>query len=157
MTLRTRAGLLLLGVAAPISVSPAQDPHATLIAPPMAPYSGPTPVSARTAETLRIDPLRERSTYGTSWGVASYGSRRLYSEFASPYGAGYGYGYKPTSFLPGPWGIEMWRPGQAAGTMYGSPHSYRTFPYPYPAGRVVYGPPLGVYAPAFGPGTSPIP
>ena len=35
--------------------------------------------------------------YGVSWGVPSYGLKRTYSEFSSPYGAGYGYGYAPES------------------------------------------------------------
>ena len=91
-------------------------------------------------------------TFGTSWGTASYGSIQTFSRFASPYGAGYGYGYPPTSFLPGRFGIGLWRPGsQGAELGYGVPNAYRTFPYPYPAGPARYGPPIGVYAPAFGP------
>src|SRR4051812_4777791 len=35
--------------------------------------------------------------YGTTYGVPSYGMKRTYSEFSSPYGAGYAYGYAPTS------------------------------------------------------------
>ncbi len=40
--------------------------------------------------------------YGTSLGTPSYGSVRTYSEFSSPYGGGYGYGYAPSGFIPGP-------------------------------------------------------
>ncbi|WP_435019785.1 hypothetical protein TA3x_001478 [Tundrisphaera sp. TA3] len=103
----------------------------------------------------RLDGVKDGSTFGTSWGVASYGSRRTYSEFSSPYGAGYGYGYKPTTFAPGPFGIGLWRPGAGEGSVYGAPNSYRTFPYPYAPGPVRYGPPIGVYAPGFGPDLPP--
>ena len=107
-------------------------------------------------QQYRLDGVKDGSTFGTSWGTASYGSRRLYSEFSSPYGAGYGYGYPPTSFLPGPFGIGLWRPGSTgAGPVYGAPNSYRTFPYPYRPGPVRYGPPIGVYAPGFGPDLPP--
>lgn len=90
--------------------------------------------------------------YGTSWGVASYGVPRTYSSYNSPYGPGYGGGYPPTAFLPGKFGVNLWRPGFVApGYMYGSANAYRTFPaqsWPYPT---LYGPPFGVYAPGFGP------
>jgi len=103
-----------------------------------------------------VVPETGATTFGTSYGVASFGVPRTYSSFSSPSGAGYGYGYPPTSFLPGPWGIGLWRPGaQGRGTIYGAPNSYRTFPYPYTPGPVRYGPPIGVYAPAFGPGLAP--
>jgi len=104
----------------------------------------------------RVVPADGATTFGTSYGMASFGVPRTYSSFSSPYGAGYGYGYAPTSFLPGPWGIGLWRPGfQAPGYIYGAPNSYRTFPYPYRPGPVRYGPPIGVYAPGFGPGLAP--
>lgn len=91
--------------------------------------------------------------YGTSLGTPSYGSVRTYSEFSSPFGAGYGYGYAPASFLPGPYGVGLWRPGVVSpGYYYGaSYHSYRTFPAPYTPGSTVETPPFGAYAPAFGP------
>ena len=93
--------------------------------------------------------------YGTSWGVASYGVPRMESAFASPYGAGYGYGYGSYSVLPGRYGVGLWRPGfTAPGYSYGSAYGYNTFPYPYVAGGPRYGPPIGVYAPGFGPGGS---
>ncbi len=104
----------------------------------------------------RVEPALGATTFGTSYGVASFGVPRTYSSFSSPYGAGYGRGYAPTSFLPGPYGIGLWRPGsQAHGTLYGVPYHYRTFPYPYRPGPVRYGPPMGVYAPGFGPGAAP--
>ncbi len=91
--------------------------------------------------------------YGTSWGVASYGSVRNYSAFSSPYGAGYGYGYPSYGFVPNRYGMGLWRPGAVApGYTYGMANAYRTFPYPYKPGGPMYGPPMGVYAPGFGPG-----
>jgi len=94
--------------------------------------------------------------YGTSWGVASYGSIRTYSNFSSPYGAGYGYGYPPPGVLPGKFGVGLWRPGFVApGYTYGSAYGYNTFPYPYKPGGPMYGPSIGVYAPGFRPGGQP--
>ena len=91
--------------------------------------------------------------YGMSFGVPSYGSIRTYSEFSSPYGGGYGYGYGPSVIMPGRYGAGIWRPGSNfAGFGYGS-NSYRTFAIPFqmwPPYPVVT-PPVGVYAPAFGP------
>lgn len=90
--------------------------------------------------------------YGTSWGTASYGLKRTYSEFASSYGPGYGTGYAPYGFLPGPYGAGLWRPGQKV--LHGGPNQYRTFAVPYVPGSTVATPPFGLYAPAFGPGGS---
>ena len=44
-----------------------------------------------------------------AYGVPSFGVPRTYSVYSSPYGAGYGYGYAPASFLPGRYGVGMWR------------------------------------------------
>ncbi len=89
--------------------------------------------------------------YGMSYGSASFGVPRTYSAFSSPYGQGYGYGYAPSSFLPGRFGIQLWRPGFVApGYTFGA-SSYRTFPVPYIPGSVAPSPPVGVYAPGFGP------
>ena len=89
--------------------------------------------------------------YGMSYGSASFGVPRTYSAFSSPYGQGYGYGYAPSSFLPGRFGIQLWRPGFVTpGYTFGA-SSYRTFPVPYVPGAVAPSPPVGVYAPAFGP------
>jgi len=89
--------------------------------------------------------------YGTTFGVPSYGSIRTYSAFSSPYGAGYGYGYPPYAFVPGAYGMGLWRPGYstAEGYLYGGSY-YNTFAAPYqPAAG--FGPvPIGLYAPAFG-------
>jgi hypothetical protein len=91
--------------------------------------------------------------YGTSWGVASYGIPRTYTTFASPYGAGYGYGYPNYGVMPGKFGVGLWRPGMATpGYTYGAANGYNTFPYPYKPGGPMYGPPIGLYAPGFGPG-----
>jgi len=90
--------------------------------------------------------------YGMSYGVPSYGVPRTYSAFSSPYGAGYGYGYPPYGYMPGKYGVDLWRPGfTVPGYTYGRSTAYRTFPvvtWPVPAG---YGPPVGNYAPGFGP------
>jgi hypothetical protein len=77
-----------------------------------------------------------------------------YSSFASPYGGGYGYGYGPYGLLPGRYGVGLWRPGFVSpGYTYGAAYGgYRTFPVPYVAGAPVATPPVGVYAPAYGPG-----
>ena len=90
--------------------------------------------------------------YGVSYGVASYGVPRTYSAFSSPYGLGYAYGYPPSAILPGRHGMGLWRPDTTgSGPVFGNTTSYRTFPassWPVPSG---YGPPVGAYAPAFGP------
>jgi hypothetical protein len=94
--------------------------------------------------------------YAMGWGVPSYGSVQTYSTFASPYGVGYGFGYPPYGVLPGRYGVGLWRPGYAApGYVYGGVYpAYRTYPVPYLAARpMVAGPPVGVYAPAYGPGS----
>lgn len=89
--------------------------------------------------------------YGVGYGVPSYGLIRTYSAYSSPYGPGYGYGYSPSSYLPGQYGVGLWRPGFVApGYVYGA-SNYRTFPVPYPPLVPSYGPPLGYYAPGFGP------
>ena len=91
--------------------------------------------------------------YGTSWGVASFGIPRTYTTFSSPYGAGYGYGYPNYGVLPGKLGVGLWRPGFVEpGYTYGAAYGYNTFPYPYKPGGPQYGPPIGTYAPGFGPG-----
>jgi len=93
--------------------------------------------------------------YGMSFGSPSVGLTRTYTSFSSPYGAGYGYGYAPYGLLPGRYGVGLWRPGFAApGYVYGASY-YRSFMTP---GASLYGPllpppPVGVYAPGFGPGT----
>ena len=95
--------------------------------------------------------------YGTTYGVASYGSRRAFSEFSSPYGGGYGYGYAPATYLPGPYGDRLWaptaRPANSA-TAWRSTY-YGTFALPT-APADVPPPPIGVYAPGFGPGVPPV-
>ena len=92
--------------------------------------------------------------YGTSWGVASFGIPRTYTNFNSPFSPGYGNGYQNSyGVLPGRYGSGLWRPGFVApGYTYGSAYGYNTFPYPYKAGGPMYGPSIGVYAPGFGPG-----
>jgi hypothetical protein len=86
--------------------------------------------------------------YGMSYGSASYGMPRTYSVFSSPYGAGYGYGYDPYGLPPGRFGVCLWRPGFVApGYAYGASY-YQTFAVPGVVGPL---PPVGVYAPGFGP------
>jgi hypothetical protein len=115
--------------------------------------------SAATAVVVSPDPYRGPGIYappgnfGVMYGTPSYGSVRTYSEFSSPYGGGYSYGYGPSRVLPGRYGVGLWRPGFAApGYVYGaSAFSYRTFAVPYSNTPAVLTPPLGVYAPMFGP------
>ena len=91
--------------------------------------------------------------YGTSFGVPSYGSVRGYSEFASPFGVGYGYGYAPSRVLPGRYGMGIWRAGVENPFESYSPSttSYRTFAVPFRPGTQPTAPAFGVYAPAYGP------
>ena len=89
--------------------------------------------------------------YGTSYGVASYGMRQTYSTFSSSYGQGYSYGYPPVTYLPGRYGVGLWAPhSPAARGVWRSPY-YGTFARPTAPANVPP-PPIGVYAPAFGPG-----
>ncbi len=111
---------------------------------PPVPYSG------------ALDPARPYGAfeapgmYGVAYGYPSFGVPRTYTSFSSSYGAGYGYGYAPYGFVPGRYGVGLWRPGFVApGYIYGASY-YRTFPVPYrPYGGSV--PPLGLYAPGYGP------
>ncbi len=89
--------------------------------------------------------------YGVAYGYASYGVPVTASAFASPYGAGFANGYAPYGYLPGRYGVGLWRPGYAVpGYAYGASayRYYRTFPYPFRP----YAPPapLGYYAPSYG-------
>jgi len=91
--------------------------------------------------------------YGVGYGIPSFGFPRTYSVFSSPYGGGYGYGYSPNLFLPGHYGVGLWRPGYAVpGYVYGAGY-YRTFPVPYRPLVPFVGPPLGYYGRAYGPPT----
>ncbi len=91
--------------------------------------------------------------YGTSYGLPSYKSIRTYSEFSSPYGAGYAYGYAPYSIGTGRFGEDLWRGSTVVTNPLdgASQHSYRTFAVPYQRHPEVVAPPFGVYAPAYGP------
>jgi hypothetical protein len=93
--------------------------------------------------------------YGMSYGSPSVGLTRTYSSFSSPYGVGYGYGYAPYGMLPGRYGVGLWRPGFVApGYVYGASY-YRSFAIPSNLSAVPLQtpPPVGVYAPGFGPGS----
>jgi len=91
--------------------------------------------------------------YGMAYGVPSFGYPRTYSTFSSPYGAGYGYGYTPYGFIPGRYGVGLWRPGFVApGYVYGAGY-YRTFPVPFRPLPMGTSPSVGYYAPGFGPTT----
>ena len=121
--------------------------------------SGPRPAKAQSGGVVAASPSRTPGFYeapgfyGTSFGVPSFGSVRTYSEFSSPFGVGYGYGYAPARILPGPYGMGIWRPRTANPIeAYGaSAHSYRTFAVPFTPGGTAFAPPIGVYAPAYGP------
>ncbi|HEX8202923.1 MAG TPA: hypothetical protein VF590_20775 [Isosphaeraceae bacterium] len=93
-------------------------------------------------------------SYGVGFGVPSFGLTRTYSAYSSSYGLGYGYGYPPYSYLPGRYGVGLWWPGFVSpGYVYGASY-YRTFPVPYRPLVPSVGPPLGYYAPGFGPPAS---
>jgi hypothetical protein len=98
--------------------------------------------------------------YGTSYGFASYGVPRTYTTYsAAPWSAYYS-NYPNAGFLPGRYGVGLWRPGFVApGYVYGSPtsaSSFRTFPVVSGTGltasQIAPPPPIGVYAPMLGPG-----
>jgi hypothetical protein len=90
--------------------------------------------------------------YGMAYGSMSVGVPRTYTTFSSPYGFGYGSGYAPYGLLPGRYGVGLWRPGFVTpGYLYGASY-YRTFPVPYASGAPNgTPPPVGLYAPGFGP------
>jgi hypothetical protein len=98
--------------------------------------------------------------YGTSYGFASYGIPRTYTTFSAYPGPAYGSNYPGYGFLPGRYGVGLWRPGFVApGYVYGQPtsaNSYSTFPVVQgtglTAGQIAPPPSIGVYAPALGPG-----
>lgn len=128
-----RIGAIVLGIAAMGAGTPARAQFVT---------------SPATAASWYAAP----GNYGMAYGTASFGVPRTYSVYSSPYGAGYGYGYAPSTAMPGRYGVGLWRPGFAApGYVYGA-GSYRTFPVPYrPATGGPIPPPVGAYAPGFGP------
>jgi len=97
--------------------------------------------------------------YGTSYGFASYGVPRTFTTFSAYPGPSYGSNVPGYGFLPGRYGVGLWRPGfTAPGYVYGAPtsgSSYRTFPVVYGTGltvdQIAPPPSIGVYAPALGP------
>ena len=91
--------------------------------------------------------------YGTTYGVASYGLRQTYTTYTSSFGPGYGYGYAPATILPGPFSTALWNPGTPNRFVWRSPW-YGTFGVPAAPANVAL-PPIGVYAPAYGPGIPP--
>lgn len=98
--------------------------------------------------------------YGTSYGFASYGVPRTYTTFSAFPGPAYGSNYPAYGYMPGRYGVGLWRPGFVApGYVYGAPtsnDSYRTFPVVAGTGltpqQLAPPPSIGVYAPALGPG-----
>jgi hypothetical protein len=92
--------------------------------------------------------------YGTTYGVASYGLRQTYTTFTSSFGPGYAYGYPPAAVLPGPWGTSLWSPGGTRDHFVWRSPYYGTFGIPSAPANVPL-PPIGVYAPGFGPGVPP--
>src|SRR5438445_9289006 len=86
-----------------------------------------TPARAQWATSTYAAP----GHYAMAYGVPGYGSPRTYTEFSSPYGMGYGYGYAPYGLVPNRYGVGLWRPGIVApGYIYGAAY-YRTIPVPY--------------------------
>jgi hypothetical protein len=108
------------------------------------------------------DYLGAPGLYGMSYGFASYGMPQTYSVFSAYPGPSYGTNYPPYGILPGRFGVGLWRPGFVqAGYVYGASYmptsfSYRTFPIGAqigmaPVAGLAPPPPVGVYAPAYGP------
>ncbi len=96
------------------------------------------------------NPYSATGQYGMAFGAMSYGVPRTYTTFSSPYGGGYGYGYAPYSYASNQFGVGLWRPGMSVpGYMYES-SMYRTIP-PFRPLSPTPTPPVGYYAPAFGP------
>jgi len=120
------------------------------------PYSG----SYRVSEFLGAPGL-----YGMSYGFASYGMPQTYSVFSAYPGPSYGTNFPPYGVMPGRYGVGLWRPGFVApGYVYGASYYYPPSSFSYRAFGVGPGlglsinpsaspPPVGVYAPAFGPGS----
>lgn len=99
--------------------------------------------------------------YGTSYGHASFGVPRTHTSFSAHPWSPYYASLPPYGFAPGRFGAELWRPAlsdRALSDVYGVPtsaHSYRTFPVVSGTGlaadQIAPPPPIGVYAPGFGP------
>ncbi|MDR3619992.1 MAG: hypothetical protein P4L85_11635 [Paludisphaera borealis] len=98
--------------------------------------------------------------YGTSYAYASYGIPRTYTSYSAAPWSSYSANYPSNGFLPGRYGVNLWRPGFVApGYVYGSPTSgsiYQTFPVVSGTGltpsQIAPPPSIGVYAPSLGPG-----
>lgn len=114
-------------------------------------YGGINPVAASYGNAGPAGIYNTPGAYATTWGVPSFGYPRTYSTFTSPYGAGYGFGYYPYTYVPGYYGYRLWRPGFVApGYLYGSGY-YGTVTTPYQGLTGGYRVPIGYYAPGFGP------
>jgi len=124
---------------------------------------GTTPSRAQTPYTASYrvsDYFAAPGLYCTSYGFASYGFPRTYTTFSAYPGPAYGSNLPAYGYLPGRYGVGLWRPGFVApGYVYGAPvsrDSYRTFPVVYGTGltadQIAPPPSIGVYAPALGPG-----
>jgi hypothetical protein len=119
---------------------------------------GPATPSYRVTDTFYY--FAAPGLYGTSYGFNSYGVPRTYTTFSAFPGPSYGSNYPTYGFLPGRYGVGLWRPGFVApGYVYGAPtanYTYRTFPVVYGTGltaaQIPPAPSIGVYAPALGPG-----
>jgi hypothetical protein len=110
------------------------------------------------------DYLGAPGLYGMSYGFASYGMPQTYTVFSAYPGPSYGSNYPPYGVMPGRFGVGLWRPGFVApGYVYGASYYYPPNAYAYRTFAVAPGvasdgrrlsppPPVGVYAPAFGPG-----
>ena len=137
--MRQIVGTLLIGLV--LCLSPGQARGQIGIGGPVTPYRTPSYFSPP-------------GYYGTSYGTASYGLRQTYSTFASPYGPGYAYGYPPTSYLPGRHGVGLWAPASVSQPYLWRTPYYGTYAIPSAPANIPP-PPIGVYAPGFGPGIPP--
>ena len=77
---------------------------------------GPYTVSYRVSDYFAAPGL-----YGTSYGFASSGVPRTYTTFSAYPGPSYGSNLPGYGFLPGRYGVGLWRPGfTAPGYVYGA-------------------------------------
>jgi len=84
------------------------------------PYSGSYRVS---------DYFAAPGLYGTSYGFASYGVPRTFTTFSAYPGPSYGSNVPGYGFLPGRYGVGLWRPGFTAWLRLRSAHLWELVPH----------------------------
>lgn len=121
----------------------------------LGPYTGTNAAGGATPNGVGIPPawVSAPGNYGTAYGYPAFGYPRTYTTFSSPYGGGYGYGYEPYGYVSNRYGVGLWRPGYTVpGYSYRSSYYWTYAPAPIRPPVPAAFPPMGVYAPGFGPG-----